>query len=146
VPVTRHPYKVTLEQTPSDPGLPERGWREMDVRWLVTDRTVGATTTVFGVTIFPPGARHELHRHPNVEEVEYIVSGRGIAYVDDSSVELGPAEALFVPRNAYHGFDNSSDAVVVRAWCYAGPASLDDAGFVTLREDQATAGGEEQAR
>jgi quercetin dioxygenase-like cupin family protein len=146
VPVTRHPYKVTLEQTPSDPGLPERGWREMDVRWLVTDRTVGATTTVFGVTIFPPGARHELHRHPNVEEVEYIVSGRGIAYVDDSSVELGPAEALFVPRNAYHGFENSSDAEVVMAWCYAGAASLDDAGFVTLREDQATAGGEEQAR
>jgi quercetin dioxygenase-like cupin family protein len=144
VPVTCHPYKVTLERTPSDPGLPERGWREMDVRWLVTEQTVGATATVFGVTIFPPGAKHELHRHPNVEEVEYIVSGRGIAYVDGSSVALGPAEALFVPRNAYHGFENSSDAEVVMAWCYAGAASLDGAGFVTLREDRAAAGAAEE--
>jgi uncharacterized RmlC-like cupin family protein len=40
----------------------------MDVRWLVTSETVGATETVFGVTIFPPGAKHELHRHPNLQE------------------------------------------------------------------------------
>ena len=50
------------------------------------------------------------------EEVEYLVSGTGIAYVDDDAVELGPGEALFVPRNAYHGFENASDGEVVMAW------------------------------
>jgi len=137
VAVDQHPYKVTLASTASDPGIPERGWRDMDVRWLVTDETVGAKDGVFGVTIFPPGSRHELHRHPNAEEVEYLVSGHGIALLDDDEIELGPGEAVFVPRNAYHGFANTSDSEVVMAWTYAGAASLAEAGFITRAEDDA---------
>lgn len=135
--VDQHPYKVSLATTPSDAGIPERGWRDMDVRWLVTDETVGAKDGVFGVTIFPPGSRHELHRHPNAEEVEYLVSGHGIALLDDDEIELGPGEAVFVPRNAYHGFANTSDSEVVMAWTYAGAASLAEAGFITRAEDDA---------
>ena len=112
----------------------------MDVRWLVTKDSVGAANTVFGVTLFPPGARHELHRHPNAEEVEYLVSGSGIAYIGDDAVALGPGEAVFVPQNEYHGFENNSDSEVVMAWYYAGAASLEDAGFVTRREDDEDAG------
>jgi quercetin dioxygenase-like cupin family protein len=112
----------------------------MDVRWLITKGTVGASKTVFGVTYFPPGSRHETHRHPNAEEVEYLISGSGIAYVDDDAVELGPGEAVFVPQNAYHGFENNSDTEVMMAWYYAGAASLEDAGFVTQREDEEAAG------
>jgi len=112
----------------------------MDVRWLVTKDSVGAAKTVFGVTLFPPGARHEAHRHPNAEEVEYLVSGSGIAYIGDDAVELGPGEAVFVPQNEYHGFENNTDSEVVMAWYYAGAASLEDAGFVTRREDDEAAG------
>jgi quercetin dioxygenase-like cupin family protein len=137
VTVGQHRYKVSLAGTASDPGVPERGWVDMDVRWLVTESSVGAEQTVFGVTMFPPGARHEIHRHPNAEEVEYLVSGTGIAYVDDDEIELGPGEAVFVPRNAYHGFANTSDAEVVMCWTYAGASSLEAAGFVTRAEDEA---------
>jgi len=108
----------------------------MDVRWLITKDTVGASKTVFGVTFFPAGAKHDIHRHPNAEEVEYLVSGSGIAYVGDEAIELGPGEAVFVPQNEYHGFENNSDVEVVMAWYYAGAASLEDAGFVTRLEDE----------
>ena len=135
--VKEHPFKVAVGGTESSPGIPDRGWLNMDVRWLVTKETVGATKTVFGVTFFPPGARHELHRHPHAEEVEYLVSGSGTAYVGDDAIELGAGEAVFVPQNAYHGFENTSDADVVMAWYYAGAASLEDAGFVTKDEDEA---------
>jgi quercetin dioxygenase-like cupin family protein len=138
--VDEHPYKGSVRATESSPGLPERGWLDMDVRWLITKSSVGASKTVFGVTYFPPGSRHEVHRHPNAEEVEYLISGSGIAYVDDDAVLLGPGEAVFVPQNAYHGFENNSEAEVVMAWCYAGAASLEDAGFVTRREDEEAAG------
>lgn len=134
-----HPNKVSIHELESSPGIPERGWVDMDVRWLITKENVGATKTVFGVTRFPPGARHELHRHPNAEEVEYLISGTGVAYVGDDAVRLGPGEAVFVPQNAYHGFENDSKAEVVMAWCYAGAASLDDAGFVTQQEDEESA-------
>ena len=135
-PAGDHPYKVTLARTAPDAGIPSRGWVEMDVRWLVTKESVGATKSVFGVTMFPPGSRHEIHRHPNAEEVEYLVSGTGLAYVDDDVIELGPGEAVFVPQNSYHGFENSSDGEVVMAWCYSGAANLEEAGFVTLKEDR----------
>lgn len=138
--VTEHPYKVSVQTTETSAGVPGRGWVDMDVRWLVTKDSVGATKTVFGVTYFPPGARHELHRHPNAEEVEFLISGSGVAYVEDDAVELGPGEAVFVPQNAYHGFENTSEAEVVMAWCYAGASSLEDAGFVTRREDDETTG------
>jgi len=134
---SEHPLKASVATTRPDAGLPERGWRGMNVRWLVTGESVGATATVFGVTTFPPGARHELHRHPRAEEVEYVVSGRGVALLEDDRIELGPAEALFVPRNAYHGFENDSDEDVVMAWCYSGAASLEEAGFATREEDLA---------
>jgi quercetin dioxygenase-like cupin family protein len=140
VAVNEHPLKVAVGGTESSPGIPDRGWLNMDVRWLVTKETVGASKTVFGVTFFPPGARHELHRHPHAEEVEYLVSGSGTAYVGDDAIELGAGEAVFVPQNAYHGFENTSDADVVMAGYYAGAASLEDAGFVTKDEDEETAG------
>ena len=137
--VNEHPYKRTVGETESSPGIPDRGWVDMDVRWLVTKDTVDASKTVFGVTFFPPGAKHHIHRHPNAEEVEYLVSGSGIAYVGDDAIELGPGEAVFVPQNEYHGFENNSDAEVVMAWYYAGAASLEDAGFVTRSEDEESA-------
>ena len=134
--IDQHPYKVSIAGTPADAGIPERGWVDMDVRWLVTGEGVGAKQTVFGVTTFPPGARHEIHRHPNAEEVEYLVSGHGVAYVDDDAIELGPGEAVFVPQNSYHGFENTSNGEVVMAWLYAGASSLEAAGFVTRAEDE----------
>ena len=135
--VERHPCKVSVHETESSPGLADRGWLNMDVRWLVTRDSVGAAKTVFGITNFPPGSKHEIHRHPNAEEVEYLISGTGIAYVGDDAVRLSPGEAVFVPQNAYHGFENDSEAEAVMAWCYAGAASLEDAGFVTQAEDDA---------
>src|SRR5207237_3007201 len=98
--VSDHPMKTSFEATPSDAALrSEDGWVDMDVRWLLTRETVGAEHSVFGITVFPPGSKHDIHRHPNAEEFEYLVSGRAIARVGDADVELGPGEVVFVPKN-----------------------------------------------
>ena len=90
--VSEHAMKRSFETTPSDAALrSEDGWIDMDVRWLLTRDTVGAEHSVFGITVFPPGSKHDIHRHPNAEEFEYLVSGRGIARV------CGAA-----PRQSYH--------------------------------------------
>ena len=89
----------------------------------------------FGITVFPPGSKHDIHRHPNAEEFEYLVSGRGIARVGDADVELGPGEVVFVPTNDYHGFENNGDEPVFMIWGYAGAASLDEAGYIRYVDD-----------
>jgi len=143
--VEHHPRKTSLESVrmPAEqrPEAGRPGWVEMDVRWLVTRETVGAEQSVFGVTYFPPGARHEVHRHENAEEVEYLIAGEGIARVGDDDVVMGVGDAVFVPRNDYHGFRNTSATeTAVMAWSYHGAASLADAGYVTEEDDRGPEG------
>ncbi|MBO3750126.1 cupin domain-containing protein [Streptosporangiaceae bacterium NEAU-GS5] len=130
-PVREHPMKVTVEGVTADGALrAEDGWVNMNVKWLITADTVGSASTVFGITVFPPGARHEIHRHPHAEETEYIVEGHGIARVGDDDVIMGPGDIVFVPRDDYHGFVNTSETErAVMVWCYGGAASLEAAGY-----------------
>ena len=137
-----HPKKIHIDDvSPDRVSVPEAGkpgWIDMDVRWLITRDTVGADHSVFGVTYFPPGARHEIHRHENAEEVEYLIQGEGVARVGADDVAVGVGEAVFVPRNDYHGFRNTSDTeVAVMVWYYAGAASLEEAGYITEEQDRA---------
>jgi len=137
-----HPKKVHVDQVAAARGTaqPEAGkpgWIDMDVRWLVTRKTVAADDTVFGVTYFPPGSRHEIHRHENAEEVEYLIAGEGVARVGEDDVSMGVGDAVFVPRNDYHGFRNTSQTeTAVMVWCYAGAASLEEAGYITEEQDR----------
>ena len=118
--------KKSFDATPSDAALRAAdGWVDMDVRWLLTRESVGAEHSVLGITVFPPGSKHDIHRHPNAEEFEYLVSGRGIARVGDADVELGPGEVVFVPKDDYHGFENTGEEPVFMIWGYAGAANLD---------------------
>jgi quercetin dioxygenase-like cupin family protein len=135
----RHARKVSLDDvaTAERPEAGRPGWLNMDVRWLVTRDTVGAEESVFGVTYFPPGSRHEIHRHEGCEEVEYLIAGEGVARVGDDDVAMGEGDTVFVARNEYHGFRNTSDSeTAVMVWCYAGAASLDEAGYITEESDR----------
>ena len=139
--VHEHPCKVHVDAVGDDqaaqPESGKPGWIDMDVRWLVTRDTVGADETVFGVTYFPPGSRHEIHRHEHAEEVEYLIAGAGVARVGEDDVAMGVGDAVFVPRNDYHGFRNTSDTeTAVMIWCYAGAASLEEAGYITEEQDR----------
>ena len=142
--VNEHPKKAHVDQVRAgatkQPEAGKPGWIDMDVRWLVTRQTVGADDTVFGVTYFPPGSRHEIHRHEHAEEVEYLIAGEGVARVGEADVAMGVGEAVFVPRNDYHGFRNTSDTeTAVMIWCYAGAASLEEAGYITEEQDRGRA-------
>jgi oxalate decarboxylase/phosphoglucose isomerase-like protein (cupin superfamily) len=129
--------KVVVAEVPLDRSLDARtGWHDMDVQWLVTKANVGAKHGVFGLTVFPPGARHDIHRHPNAEEVEYLIQGEGVARVGDDDVAMGVGDTVFVSRNEYHGFRNTSDTeTAIMAWYYAGAASLDEAGYIRYVDD-----------
>jgi quercetin dioxygenase-like cupin family protein len=125
-------YKANIETIDPVAGLdPSGGWVKMDVQFLVDHEHGGAKQTVFGRAIFHPGAAHEAHRHPNAEEVVYIVRGHGIALNGDEEVELGPGDVAFHPRNEWHGFRNTSpteDAEMI--WTWVGASSKEGAGYI----------------
>lgn len=132
-------YKIKPEDRSADKSLKEEdGWHRMDVRWMITDKSVGSTMTVVGRTTMPPGvkAQHAWHRHPNAEEWELVIQGVGIKHVGAESFYMRPGDVAFVPRNVYHGLENASETeTLVTVWGYSGAASLEQAGYVIPEHD-----------
>lgn len=116
---------------PDDSLRADQGWIDMEVRWLITADTVGSKQTVIGRTVLVPGAKHDIHRHPNAEEWEYVVSGSAIKHIGSESVRLEAGDVVFVPRDTDHGLENASDSEpVVTIWGYSGASSLEQAGYI----------------
>lgn len=128
--VSEHPLKLRIADISPDRSLVgDDGWNGMHVQWLVTSQTVGATDHVFGITVFEPGALHDVHRHPNAEEMQYLILGSGVARVGDEEIEQGVGEIVFVPKGEWHGFRNTSSAPTVMLWTYGGASDLAAAGY-----------------
>ena len=71
------PYRTNVRDVPLETGLrEEEGWVEMQVQFLIDERSAESTDLVVGRTLLPPGARHERHRHPNCDEF-LVVSRAG---------------------------------------------------------------------
>jgi len=132
-------FKITPGDVKPDKTLrSEEGWVEMDVRWVVTKEKFDAETTVVGRTILQPGigAKHDLHRHPNAEEWEYVLHGTGIKHIGDESFYIRTGDLAFHPRGVFHGLENGSDTEpLITLWGYTGAASLEDAGYETPGDD-----------
>ena len=65
-------------------------------------------------TTFPPGAGIPLHKHPHpVEELLYVLRGKGIETVGDEQREVGPGTAIFIPPEVEHRIENTGDEMLV---------------------------------
>ena len=85
------------------------------LRWLSNPPTTGAEQlTVIDVTL-APGKGHDFHKHPDQEEVIYVVAGKVEQWVDREKRMLGPGDSAFIPADMVHASFNvgASDAKVV---------------------------------
>ena len=113
----------------------EEGWREMDIRFLVSRESGGSRQVCWWRTVFPPGAAHERHYHPNAEEVLYVLRGRGAAGTGESEHEVTPGTAHYIPAGVTHWLRNASPTEELEiVGCYAPAASLEEAGYVFVSE------------
>lgn len=76
-------------------------------RWEVVD--TGERFTVKRITVIP-GAKLSLQRHRHREEHWVVVSGRARVTRDHETLELGPSQAVFIPRGAVHRIETVGDA------------------------------------
>lgn len=94
------------------------------VRFLVTGENSSGTVAVFEVVV-PAGQRLMAppHSHDSFEETIYGIEGILTWTVDGRPIDVGPGQALCIPRGAVHRFDNNGaeDATVL---CMATPAAI----------------------
>jgi quercetin dioxygenase-like cupin family protein len=85
------------------------------LRWLSNPPSTGAKElTVIDVSL-APGRGHDFHKHPDQEEVLYIVAGRVEQWVDRDKRILEPGDSAFVPASMVHASFNvgENDARIV---------------------------------
>ena len=130
------PYRTNLRDVPLVEGLsPRDGWINMQVQFLIDEKTAGSDKFVLGWTFLPPGARHDRHRHFEAEEFLLVIKGRGEIYTDEGNEPAGEGDVVFTERGHWHGFNNTSNEEVVLVWGWSGAGSLDSAGYEVSESD-----------
>lgn len=124
------PYRTNLRDVPYIEGLsPRDGWINMQVQFLIDEKTANSDKLVFGWTVLPPGARHDRHRHFEADEFLLVLKGKGEIYTDEGDEPAGEGDVVFTTRGHWHGFNNTSDEEVVLVWGWSGAGSLESAGY-----------------
>jgi quercetin dioxygenase-like cupin family protein len=94
------------------------------VRFLVTGDDANGSVALFELTV-PAGQRlaAPAHSHDHYEETIYGIEGVLTWTVDGKRIDVGPGQALCIPRGVVHRFDNagSQDAKVL---CAVTPAAI----------------------
>ena len=58
------PFQTNLKDVPKVGGLAEKdGWVNMQVQFLIDQKTANSDKLLVGWTVLPPGAQHDRHRH-----------------------------------------------------------------------------------
>jgi quercetin dioxygenase-like cupin family protein len=79
------------------------------LQWLAS-REIGNTEgLVLGRVIIKPGQSNPRHRHPNCEEVLYLMRGRMEHTVDDETVILSAGDVITLPPGVFHNAVNIGD-------------------------------------
>jgi quercetin dioxygenase-like cupin family protein len=94
------------------------------VRFLITGENSNGTAAIFEVSV--PRAQRlaaPAHSHDHYEETIYGITGVLTWTVDGAPIDVGPGQALCIPRGAVHRFDNNGTEDAT-ALCVISPAAI----------------------
>ena len=97
--------------------LPLGSWSRM----VVTGETASGAASALGYSVFTPGAATGMVAH-EVEEVAYVVSGRGELRTDGEPVPFAAGQALHIPPGLWHAVANTGNEDVVMVFTFPHPA------------------------
>lgn len=79
------------------------------LRWMSSPPATNARDlTVIEVNILP-GEGHDFHKHPDQEEVIYVISGKVEQWLDQEKRILGPGDSVFIGADVVHASFNAGD-------------------------------------
>jgi quercetin dioxygenase-like cupin family protein len=115
------PPMTNLHVNPSDETI---RLGPLAARFLITGENSSGTVALFELTV--PKAQRlaaPTHSHDHYEETIYGIEGVLTWTVDGKPIDVGPGQALCIPRGAVHRFDNNGSADV-KALCVITPAAM----------------------
>ncbi len=80
------------------------------LRWMShPPSTKAKQLTVIEVTL-SPGKGHNFHKHPDQEEVIYVIDGSVEQWLDQQKRVLGPGDSVFIDADVVHASFNVGDS------------------------------------
>jgi len=118
---------VPLEQVERI-SLPGNSWSRM----LITRQTAGENQASLGYSVFRPKTVLAMVSH-TVEEVAFVVAGRGELRLDGGVVPFGRGDALFIPPQVWHAVANTGDEDVIMVFVsFTPPTAAMVSGLITI--------------
>jgi quercetin dioxygenase-like cupin family protein len=111
------------------------------IRFLLTGDNSTGSVAMFELSV-PGGQRLQApaHSHDHYEETIYGIEGVITFTVNGEPIDIGPGQALCIPRGAIHRFDNNTDREV-KALCVITPAAIGPEYFREAADAMRDAGG-----
>ena len=92
-----------------------------DLQWLFTPDMGVSENFSMNVVIIKPGFTvSPAHSHPEKEEICYVVSGNGKAFIDGKVYDICEGTAIHFPKKSIHMLRNSGD-VNMKVVCFFTP-------------------------
>ena len=113
----------------------------LEVRFLITSEDSRGSVAVFELLV--PGTKRlpgPAHSHDHYEESIYGLDGVLTWTVNGKQFEIGPGQAVCIPRGAIHRFDNNATRDA-RALCVISPAEIGPRYFREVAEALSAAAG-----
>ena len=99
------------------------------VKDIINRDVAGARRIILLSSELPPGKVHLLHRHPNAEQIMYVLEGPCLALSESGTMRLSEGDAVFIAQGEWHGVRNDSERPAVTLVIYAGAGTLEEAGY-----------------
>ena len=71
--------------------------------------STGCSTFVVMDVTLTPGGGHDLHKHPDQDEMIIVKSGRIEQWLEGERSELGPGDSVYIDKDVVHGSYNDFD-------------------------------------
>jgi len=108
----------------------EKGFTQMELTWLITDKKFPVTSCAVGYTKKNPGGEHRLHYHTNAEELIVMLKGRAIERVGDKEIEIKAGDVMFIPKGVVHSHVALEPVETLCIYSGDGATNFENTGYV----------------
>jgi len=99
--------------------------RKVPITIKISKTKHGVDGISFCVEDQAPGRKMRIHKHLNNDELIFIHKGEGTLTLDEESINIKTGDVVFVPRNTWHGLDNTGKENLLMVFQYS-PAGFEE--------------------
>ena len=101
------------------------GRRKAPITIKISKAKHGVEGISFCVEDHSPGRKMRIHKHLHNDELIFINKGEGTMTLDEESIPVKAGDVVFVPRDTWHGLDNTSNENLQMVFQYT-PAGFEE--------------------